>query len=201
MPLAHRLEINAHGERPLTATTHDRLAETLFSYDPTIDPTATGVVQRPSADLRRPRGRRALSAHPPAPVDDTTKGSPEQPAEIRWRPRPLPLKPATRAAPLPGRDRCSKPCSLAVSSRRRLGPPPDRPWRRGRLPAWVRRSTPTRRRRIPSRADEADGARTAVKSAVPERPRLASAALGGPVPGEPRAVRFAAGRYCLLRLR
>ena len=37
-----------------------------------IDPMATGTVKRPSADLRRPRGREALSPHPPTPVDDTT---------------------------------------------------------------------------------------------------------------------------------
>ena len=36
-----------------------------------FNPTATSTVERPSADLRRPRGREAFSAHPPAPVDDT----------------------------------------------------------------------------------------------------------------------------------
>ena len=40
-----------------------------------------GTVKRPSADLRRPRARTALPALPPAPVDDTTTGSREQPAE------------------------------------------------------------------------------------------------------------------------
>lgn len=37
--------------------------------------TVAGTVRRPSAELQRPRGREALSAHPPATVDDTTKGS------------------------------------------------------------------------------------------------------------------------------
>ena len=46
-----------------------------------IDPMATGTANRPSGDLRRPRGREALSAHPPTPVDGTTRGSLEQRAE------------------------------------------------------------------------------------------------------------------------
>ena len=33
------------------------------------------------ADLRRPRGRAALLAHPPTPVDDSPTGSLEQPAD------------------------------------------------------------------------------------------------------------------------
>ena len=54
-----------------------------------IDPTATGTVKLPSADLRRPRGREAISAHPPAPVDDTTTGSLEQRAESTSAPATL----------------------------------------------------------------------------------------------------------------
>ena len=46
-----------------------------------IDPMPTGTVKRPPADLRRPRGREALSAHPPTPVDDTPRGSLERRAE------------------------------------------------------------------------------------------------------------------------
>ena len=46
-----------------------------------IDPMATGTVRRPSANLRRRRGREALSAHLPTPVDDTPGGSLEQRAE------------------------------------------------------------------------------------------------------------------------
>ena len=49
-----------------------------------IDPMATGTVKRPAADLDRPRGREALSTHPPAPVDDTPRGA----SNIRWRTRP-----------------------------------------------------------------------------------------------------------------
>ena len=45
-----------------------------------INPMATGTVKRPPAGLRRPRGRPALATHPPAPLDDTTGGSLEQPA-------------------------------------------------------------------------------------------------------------------------
>ena len=39
---------------------------------------ATSYLQRPSADRRVPRGREALSAHPPTPVDDTPMGSLER---------------------------------------------------------------------------------------------------------------------------
>ena len=42
---------------------------------------ATGTATRPSADLSRPRGREALSTHPPTPIDDTPKGSLKQRAE------------------------------------------------------------------------------------------------------------------------
>ena len=48
-------------------------------YNPMIDPMAAGPVERPSADLHRPRGRAAFSAHPPTPVDDTPRGSLEYP--------------------------------------------------------------------------------------------------------------------------
>ncbi len=46
-----------------------------------IDSMAAGTVKRPSTNLRRPRGREALSAHPSAPVDDPPGGRLEQPAE------------------------------------------------------------------------------------------------------------------------
>ena len=46
-----------------------------------IDPMATPTIKRPSADLRRPRGREALSARPPTPVDDTPSGNLEQRAD------------------------------------------------------------------------------------------------------------------------
>ena len=54
-----------------------------------IDPLATGTIKRPSADLRRPRGREALSTHPPAPVDDTPIGSLKQRAENTSAPATL----------------------------------------------------------------------------------------------------------------
>ncbi len=78
--LAHRLENQRPREKPLTATTREPACQDC-SYDPMINPMATGTVMRPPADLRRPRGREALSTHPPAPVDDTTSGSLEQPAK------------------------------------------------------------------------------------------------------------------------
>ena len=53
---------------------------------------ATGTVKPPPADLRRPRGREALPAHPPAPVDDTTRGRLELRAEST-------SAPATRVPP------------------------------------------------------------------------------------------------------
>ena len=50
------------------------------SYDPMIDPMAAGTVKRPSANVRRRRGREALrpTVHP---VDDPSGGSLEQRAE------------------------------------------------------------------------------------------------------------------------
>ena len=46
-----------------------------------IDSMATATVKRPSAERRRPRGREALSAHPPSPVDLAPRGSLKQRAE------------------------------------------------------------------------------------------------------------------------
>ncbi len=54
-----------------------------------IDPLAPSAVKRPSADLRRPRGREALSTHPPTPVDDTNRGSLKQRAENTSAPATL----------------------------------------------------------------------------------------------------------------
>ena len=59
-----------------------------------IGPMAIGTVKRPSADLRRPRARMALPPRPPDPVDDTTSGSREQPAETEST-----TVPATRLPP------------------------------------------------------------------------------------------------------
>ena len=58
-----------------------------------IDPMASGTAKRPSADLHRPRGRVALSAHPPTPVDNTPRGASNNGLRTRGRPRPsLPLE-------------------------------------------------------------------------------------------------------------
>ena len=46
-----------------------------------IDPMATSAVKRPPADRRRHRGRKALSTHPPAPVDLAPRESLKQRAE------------------------------------------------------------------------------------------------------------------------
>ena len=59
-----------------------------------IDPMATSAVKRPPADLRRPRGRKALSTHPPTPADDTPSGSLKQRANSTWAPA-TPLPPET----------------------------------------------------------------------------------------------------------
>ena len=88
-----------------------------------IDPTAAGTVKRPSADLCRPRGREALSAHPPAPVDDTPRGSLEQRTDNTSAPATFsPEAFRDESAPFPGRHRCSKSCSLAVPPLRVLRP-------------------------------------------------------------------------------
>ena len=65
---------------PLTATTREPACQDA-SFGLMIDSMATGTGKRPPTDLRRPRGRQALSTHPPAPVDATTSGSLEQRAE------------------------------------------------------------------------------------------------------------------------
>ena len=85
---AHRLENQRPRGRPLTATTREPACQDC-SCDLMIDPTATGTVKRPSADLRRPRGREALSTHPPAPFDDTPRGSLDQRAENTSAPATL----------------------------------------------------------------------------------------------------------------
>ena len=46
-----------------------------------IDPMAADTVKRPSANLRRRRGREALSAYPPSAVDQSPGGTLEQRAE------------------------------------------------------------------------------------------------------------------------
>ncbi len=94
VPLPDRLENQRPRGRPWTATRKPSCQD--YSYDLKIDSMATA--KRPSADLRRPRGREAISTHPPAPVDDTPRGSLEQqPAEHadtdtspRHRPDPRP---------------------------------------------------------------------------------------------------------------
>ena len=59
-----------------------------------IDPMATGTVKRPSANLRHPRGRKALSAPLPDPVDDPPGESLEQRAENTRVPATLPAETA-----------------------------------------------------------------------------------------------------------
>ncbi|MCY3821039.1 MAG: hypothetical protein OXH52_17065, partial [Gammaproteobacteria bacterium] len=73
-----------------------------------IDPMTIGTVKRPSADLRRPRARKALPPHPSAPLDDTTSGSRGQPAETQNT-----AVPATRLPPETAKHR--KTATLAWS--------------------------------------------------------------------------------------
>lgn len=61
-----------------------------------IKPMATGTVERPSTDLRRPRGREPLSTRPTTPVDDPPTGSIDQRAENTREPAAFP--PETRLA-------------------------------------------------------------------------------------------------------
>ena len=113
-----------------------------------IDPMATGTANRPSGDLRRPRGREALSTHPPTPVDDTPRGSLEQRAENTSTPANLGVEQSRDRAPAP---RC----------RHSAHPRPDR-----RLPRRVLHGRRPRRgssRRRPQRH----------RSALPYRPRTA----------------------------
>ena len=100
--LARRLENQRPRGRPLTATTREPACQDCSS-DLMIDPLATSAVKRPPADLRRPRGREALSTHPPAPVDLAPRGSLKQRAENTSAPAtPLPPKPPTPGRPRPG---------------------------------------------------------------------------------------------------
>ena len=46
-----------------------------------IDPMTIGTVKTTARGPAPPRAQKALPTHPPAPVDDTTGGSLEQPAE------------------------------------------------------------------------------------------------------------------------
>ena len=78
-PLTRRLENQHPRLGPLTAATCEPTCQDYW-YDLMIDPMANGTVNRGSEHLRRRRRREALSTHPPAPVDDATRGSLEQPA-------------------------------------------------------------------------------------------------------------------------
>ena len=64
--LAHRLENQSPQGRPLTATTREPACQDC-SCDLMIDPMATGTVKRPPRGPAPPRGREALSTHPPTP--------------------------------------------------------------------------------------------------------------------------------------
>ena len=85
---AHRLENQRPRGRPLTATTREPACQDC-SCELMIDPMATSAAKRPPADRRRHRGRKALSTHPPAPVDGTSRGSLKQRAENTSAPATL----------------------------------------------------------------------------------------------------------------
>ena len=117
---------------------------------------AAGTVKPPPADLRRPRGREALPAHPPAPVDDTTSGRLERRAEST-------SAPATRVLPETRRPRQDRGLGLeqgrdrapAPRCRHTAHPRPDRRIprrvRHGRLPRgrWSRRRPRRHRAALP----------------------------------------------------
>ena len=99
VPLSHRLENQRPRGSPLTAAAHESTCQD-GSYDLMIDPMTTGTVQRPSADLRRPRGREALSTHPPL-LTTRPGGASNNGRRTHRPPQPSsPLKP-----PTPGRRR------------------------------------------------------------------------------------------------
>ena len=85
VPLTRRLENQRPRGRPLIAATHEPTCQDC-SCDLLIDPMATGTVKRPSANLHRPRGREALSTHPPTPVDNTPRGASNNGLRTRGRP-------------------------------------------------------------------------------------------------------------------
>ena len=123
--------------RPLTAPTREPTCRTARA-SLMIDPVAT-TPKRPPAD-RRPRGREALSTHPPTPVDDTPTGSLEQPAEDTCGTRDASPETADlrNTQPQPGaRHRLSTGAALQPHSQ----PRPDR-----RLPRRVLHRRRPRRR-------------------------------------------------------
>ena len=87
-PLTRRLQNQRPRGRPLTAATREPTCRDC-AHDLMIDAMATGTVKRGSAYLRRPRGRAALSTHPPAPIDDTPRGSLGQRADSTGSPAAL----------------------------------------------------------------------------------------------------------------
>ena len=98
----------ADGGHPSVPTppTHDPPCQHC-PYDLMIDPMTTCTAKRPSAGLLRPRGREALSAPPPTPVDDTPKRSLVRSSRLRdndWR-----LVRTANALPRSGRARPSDP--------------------------------------------------------------------------------------------
>ena len=131
-----------------------------------IDPTPTGTVKRPSADLR-PSPRAGSSFGPSSrPVDDTTRGSLDAGRRTHRCPRPFPYEAfSDESAPFPGRRRCLKSCSLAAPSQKVLGPAG---WP-GQADRWSsseprresattgRRSLVSRGRRLPDSGDNRSG--------------------------------------------
>ena len=88
VPLADRLENQRPGKAADRGNARTDLRD--CSCDLLIDPMATGTVKQRSANLHRPRGREALSAHPPTPVDNTPRGASKNRLRTPGRPRPSP---------------------------------------------------------------------------------------------------------------
>ena len=85
-----------------------------------FDPTATSIVERPSADLRRPRGRKDLSPPPSPPVTTRPGEASNNGPRTHRRPRPssrsLPRRHRAGSATAPLLESCSPQSGRAKSS-------------------------------------------------------------------------------------
>ena len=77
--------LHTHGVAPSAPTPQPTCVRDC-SYNPMIATMAPDTVTRPSVDLRRRRGREALSTHPPTPLDHTPTKSLQQRTANTWAP-------------------------------------------------------------------------------------------------------------------
>ena len=86
--LAHRLENQRPPGRPLIAPTREPACQDC-SYEPMIDPMASGTAKRPSADLRLPpAGGRLCRPTLPPPLTTRPRGASNDGRRTPGRPRP-----------------------------------------------------------------------------------------------------------------